>query len=193
MENGTEYRPKYTSDSMLESLQKWGIQFEHYRHIPVFTVESANEVSHQIPGLHTRNLFLKDKKGKMYLVTLRHDTPVDLKKLSTLLGAGRFSFGSPERLWTNLGVRPGSVTPLSILNDAQKQVQLILEEAMMQGDAINFHPLLNDQTVSMAPSELLRILSLQNIDYKICDLSIVAPDAGADMSNDPKPEKSAVC
>lgn len=122
------YIPLYNCASLLDRLKASGIEFAHYRHDPVFTVEAANDVSDHIPGLHTRNLFLRDKKGRMFLVTLQHDTPVDLKKLSDLLGAGRFSFGSPERLWKFLGVRPGSVTPLSILNDAGKEVQLILEK-----------------------------------------------------------------
>ncbi len=142
----------------------------------MFTVAESEKIDAQIPGCHTRNMFLKDKKGAMFLVTLQHDTRIDLKKLSDVLGSGRFSFGSPERLWDNLGVRPGSVTPLSIVNDKAHQVTLVLEAAMMAWDIINFHPLVNTMTVGMTPDNLLTYLRSIGVTPRVIDLSAATPD-----------------
>lgn len=169
--------PRFYAQNLLDFMTNLQVSYQLYNHAPVFTVEESHKIDAEIPGTHTRNLFLRDKKETMFLVTLRHDTPIDLKKLSDLLGTGRFSFGSPDRLWTYLGVKPGSVTPLSILNDTGKKVQLILEKGMMDTDLVNFHPLDNAMTVGMSPSELMTILEKEGIKPQIMDLSPAAPDA----------------
>lgn len=169
--------PRFYAQNLLDFMGNLQISYQLYTHAPVFTVEESHKIDADIPGTHTRNLFLRDKKETMFLVTLRHDTMIDLKKLSDLLGTGRFSFGSPERLWTYLGVKPGSVTPLSILNDTDKKVQLILEKGMMEADLVNFHPLDNSMTIGMPPSELMTILEKQGIKPQIIDLSPAAPNA----------------
>jgi Ala-tRNA(Pro) deacylase len=169
--------PRFYAQNLLDFMTNLQVSYQLYNHAPVFTVEESHKIDAGIPGTHTRNLFLRDKKETMFLVTLRHDTLLDLKKLSDLIGAGRFSFGSPDRLWTYLGVKPGSVTPLSILNDTGKKVQLILEKGMMDTDLVNFHPLDNSMTVGMAPSELMTILEKEGIKPQIMDLSAAAPDA----------------
>lgn len=172
----TEKQPKFTPDSLFAHLESIGIPFERFHHVPVFTVAEANQVSEAIPGLHTRNLFLKDKKGNMVLVTLGHETPIDLKKLSDLLVMGRFSFGSPERLWNHLGVRPGSVTPLAILNNIERNIRMVLDAQMMGFDRINVHPLDNSMTVSLNPQDLMTILEKHAITPQIIDLGPAAPD-----------------
>lgn len=169
--------PLFYAQNLLDYLKNLHISYQLYHHEPIFTVEESHKVDRDIAGTHTRNLFLRDKKENMFLVTLRYDTLIDLKKLSDLLGSGRFSFGSPERLWTYLGVKPGSVTPLAILNDTNKQVQLILEKGMMETEIVNFHPLDNSMTIGMTPSELMTILEKQGITPQIMDLSPAAPDA----------------
>lgn len=170
--------PRFHGDNITEHLDALGVGFTLHHHIPVFTVAEAQAVSGSIPGAHCRNLFLRDKRENMYLLTLRDHTPVDLKKLAVALGvSGRLSFGSPERLWTYLGVKPGSVTPLAILNDSGRQVKLLLEEGMLSEPLVNFHPLDNSMTVGMAPSALLRLLELENIPYAALDLVALAPDA----------------
>lgn len=168
--------PLFSADSLLEMMCRHSFSFELYHHPPVFTVGEAHAISNDIPGVHTRNLFLRDKKEQMALLTLPHDIKVDLKKLSDLLGYGRFSFGSPERLWTYLGVKPGSVTPLSILNDTNRQVRLFLEKSMMEQDLFNFHPLDNSMTISLSPSTLMEILAVYHIQPTLVDLSSVQPD-----------------
>lgn len=168
--------PPFSAQNLLKHMDELQIPYQLYTHEPVFTVEESHKVDKEIPGTHTRNMFLRDKKERMFLITLRHDTPIDLKKLSDLLGTGRFSFGSPERLWTYLGVKPGSVTPLSILNDTEHKVQLVLEAGMMDTPLVNFHPLDNSMTVGMPPSALMTILEKSAIQPQIMDLSPAAPD-----------------
>lgn len=172
-----EKLPLYGPDALLAHLKALDIEHQVYEHEAVFTVEAANRIAHTMPGAHIRNLFLKDKKGRMFLVSLRDNTDIDLKKLSDLLGAGRFSFGSPDRLWAYLGVRPGSVTPLAILNDEAGAVSLILEKGMMDETLINVHPLINTMTVGMTPQGLMTILENSSKTYQIIDLAPARPDA----------------
>jgi Ala-tRNA(Pro) deacylase len=168
--------PPYYPQNTLNLMDNLKISYQLYTHIPVFTVEEADKVSGDIAGAHIKNLFLRDKREQMFLVTLRSTTKLDLKKLSDLLGSGRFSFGSPERLWTYLGVKPGSVTPLAILNDTGKKVTLILEKGMMEEEIINIHPLDNGMTVGMHPKELMKILENKGISPQITDLNSAKPD-----------------
>lgn len=162
-------------ETLMEKLDAQGIPYNLHHHPAVFTVEESNKLEMALPGCHTRNLFLKDKKGRMVLVTLSHDTRIDLNKLNVLLGYGRFSFGSPERLWQYLGVRPGSVTPFSIINDTGHQVELVLEEKMLRHDRMNVHPLLNTMTVGLAPDDFLRFLTEIKVTPRIVDLSTASP------------------
>ncbi len=167
---------RFDAPNLLDYITKIGVDYALYHHEPVFTVAEADKVAGVMEGAQTRNLFVRDKRETMFLVTLRHDTQVDLKKLADLLGAGKLSFGSPERLWTYLGVKPGSVTPLSILNDTDKKVQLVLEYGMMTEDIINVHPLDNSMTIGLSPDGLMTILEKNDLTPIILDLSRAAPD-----------------
>jgi Ala-tRNA(Pro) deacylase len=111
-----------------------------------------------MPGGHTKNLFLKDKKGALVLISAISDTAIDLNAVSKLLGAGRFSFGSAERLMQHLGVEPGSVTLFALINDPERNVTLILDEALFAHDPVNFHPLRNDATTAISPVDMLRFV-----------------------------------
>jgi Ala-tRNA(Pro) deacylase len=162
-------------DTLLRRLETLGIPYKVYNHKAVFTVAENKASDLGIPGAHTRNLFLRDQKGKMVLVTLRHDTPVDLKKLAPLLGMGRLSFGSPERLWTYLGVRPGSVTPFAMINDTGHAVTLVLEAGLMDQDILTCHPLINTMTVGLTPQGLIDFMADIGVTSRIVDLSTAAP------------------
>ncbi len=164
-------------ETLIENLKTLGLPHTVHEHDAVYTVAESKQIDAAIPGCHTRNMFLKDKKGAMFLITLRHDTLIDLKKLSDVLGSGRFSFGSPERLWENLGVRPGSVTPFAIVNDKNHVVTLVLEEAMMGEEIVNYHPLINTMTVGLTPQHLLRYLDSIGVSPRIVDLSTAQPDS----------------
>jgi Ala-tRNA(Pro) deacylase len=164
-----------TPYDLMNKLHKGGIKFTFYSHEPVFTVAESARVDSLIMGTHTRNLFLKDKKDRMFLVTLRHDTLIDLKKLEKVIGSGRLSFASPERLWTYLGVRAGSVTPFAIINDHDHAVTPIWEKGMMDQEIINFHPLLNEMTIGLTPADLLKFANMIERDIKILDLDDARP------------------
>ncbi len=145
-----------TSDELLAQLQAAGIAARTVDHAPVYTVDEARAVRGELPGAHTKNLFLRNKKGRMWLVTVEADRPVDLRRLATALGAGRFSFGSEERLMRWLGLTRGSVTPLAVVNDHEDKVTLAIEQALLDAEIINVHPLTNARTTALTPADLVR-------------------------------------
>lgn len=165
-----------TSESLLKTLETLDIAYKNHHHAPIFTVEEGLHLKAEIPGLHCRNLFLRDKKKKMFLITAANETEIDLKKLENLLDSARLSFGSPERLWTHLGIRPGSVNPFCVINDTEHQVSVIIDQVMMEADAVNVHPMDNAMTVSIAPKDLMRFFAHTGHDAKIVDLTDAAPD-----------------
>ncbi len=154
-----EQEPLPTSpDALFKILQSIDIQYELHHHDAVFTVEESAAIDRDIPGVHCRNLYLRDKKKKNFLIVAANATNVDLKTLSEKLGCGRLSFGSADRLWQYLGIRPGSVCPFTVINDPDHQVQIVLDAHMMKGDIVNYHPLDNTMTVGISPDDLLKFL-----------------------------------
>ena len=147
-----------TAHELLARLAKLGIAATTHRHAPAFTVEQGNQVWAGIPGIHCKNLFLKDAKGRLWLVCAPADCRIDLKTLPALIGSARLSFGSADRLRDALGVEPGSVTPFALVNDTGRRVGVVLDAWMMAQDLINFHPLRNDMTTTLAPAGLMRFL-----------------------------------
>jgi Ala-tRNA(Pro) deacylase len=150
--------PPLTPDALFARFEALGIPHQTYAHPSVFTVEEARALRGTLPGGHCKSLFLKDKKGGLWLVVALEETPVDLKALSSRLAAPRFSFGNPELMYEVLGVRPGSVTPFALANDTARRVTLVLEKAMLAHDPLNYHPLENDRTTAIATSDLLRFI-----------------------------------
>jgi Ala-tRNA(Pro) deacylase len=149
-----------TPDDLFAFLDRLGIAHHTVHHSAVFTVDDARTLRGQIAGSHTKNLFLKDKRGALYLVTALEQAEIELKSLHRLLGAsGRFSFGSPEQMRAMLGVEPGSVTPFGALNDTTGQVTVVLDAAMMAHPTLNFHPLLNTMTTTIGRDDLVRFLA----------------------------------
>jgi Ala-tRNA(Pro) deacylase len=140
-------------------LAELGIAQQSVEHPPVFTVEEAKALRGNLPGHHVKNLFLRNKKEEMWLVVAIEDRTVDLKRLGEVLGAGRLSFGSPDRLRRHLGVEPGSVTPLALINDESLSVRLALDRGLMEGGPVNVHPLVNTMTTAMTAADLLRFFA----------------------------------
>jgi Ala-tRNA(Pro) deacylase len=128
-------------------------------HPAVFTVEEAKTLRGDLPGHHVKNLFLRNKKEEMWLVVALEDRAIDLKRLGEVLGAGRLSFGSAERLKRHLGVEPGSVTPLALINDEARAVRVALDRGLIDGAPVNVHPLVNTMTTAMAGADLLRFFA----------------------------------
>ncbi|MGD9883188.1 MAG: prolyl-tRNA synthetase associated domain-containing protein [Reyranella sp.] len=140
-------------------LAELGLAQRSVEHLPVFTVEEAKALRGNLPGHHVKNLFLRNRKEEMWLVVALEDRAIDLKRLGEVLGAGRLSFGSADRLRRILGVEPGSVTPLALINDGEHQVRLALDRGLMEGGPVNVHPLVNTMTTAMAPADLLRFFA----------------------------------
>ena len=147
-----------TRQDLMRRLAELGIETTTVDHAPVFTVAESAELDRTIPGGHTKNLFLKDAKGRLFLVIAHAHTAIDLKSLPKTLDSGRLSFGRPELLMDVLGVTPGSVTAFSLMNDQKGQVSAILDEALMQFETINCHPLENAATTNIARDDLLRFI-----------------------------------
>lgn len=165
-----------TPEQLLARFDAVGVSYDLHHHEAVYTVAESQKLDRDISGIHCRNLFLRDKKKKNYLLVLQNETQVDMKKLPPVIGSDRLSFGSADRLWQFLGVRPGSVCPFSIMNDAEKEVKILLDKSMMEGKIVNYHPLLNTMTVSLSPSDLLKFIEHCGHEPHIVDLSSVRPD-----------------
>jgi Ala-tRNA(Pro) deacylase len=146
-------------EDLLAYLSALSIETETIDHPPLFTVEDSQALRGDIPGGHTKNLFVKDKKGQLFLLVLGEQAVVDLKKVHEKIGAqGRFSFGSAELLEEVWGVKPGAVTPFGAINDNAGKVRVVLDEAMMRHERLNFHPLVNTRTTGLASAGLVKFL-----------------------------------
>ena len=146
-----------TPDELFALLQKLGIEVGTVSHPPLFTVADSQALRGEIPGGHTKNLFLKDKKDNFFLVTVEEEAEVDLKQIHHVIGAAsRVSFGKPEALMEHLGVIPGAVTAFGLINDKKGAVKFVIDDALMEHETINAHPLSNEATTSIAAEDMLR-------------------------------------
>ncbi|MBL0968539.1 MAG: prolyl-tRNA synthetase associated domain-containing protein [Brevundimonas sp.] len=152
--------PPFDSARLLAWMTDQGLAFDNHEHPAVFRVEEGLELKASMPGAHTKNLFLKDKKGQLWLISARQDTVVDLKRAPKTIGSDRLSFGNETLLYETLGVRPGSVTALGLINDPDRRATFILDKALWDADIVNFHPLTNTATTAMAQAEFRRFLTL---------------------------------
>lgn len=161
-----------TPEDLLAFLDRHGIVHSTIEHPPLFTVEQSKALRGEIPGGHTKNLFLKDKKDAIYLVVALESTVIDLKGLHRLLGAsGRFSFGSADLMRELIGVEPGSVTPFGVINDTAQRVTVVLDETMMKHDVLNYHPLVNTRTTAIARDDLVKFLRATGHEPRIVAVS----------------------
>lgn len=147
-----------TPEDLFARLDALNIATTTHEHPPLHTVEESRRLRGALPGGHCKNLYLRDKKKRNWLLVTLEDREVDLKAVSTLLGAGRLSFGSADRLMEFLGVTPGSVTPFALINDPEQRVTVVLDAAMLKVDPLNYHPLVNTATTAIAPHDLLAFI-----------------------------------
>ena len=146
-------------EELIAFLDALGIKTSTVEHPPLFTVEESQALRGEISGGHTKNLFVKDKKGRLFLLVLGEETPVDLKRAHEKIGAqGRVSFGSAELLEEVWGVKPGAVTPFGAINDKASRVLVVLDKAMMRHARLNFHPLVNTRTTGIGSVDLVKFL-----------------------------------
>ena len=147
-----------TAADLFALFDRLGIEYSTIEHPPFFTVEEGRPWHGMIPGLHCKNLFIKDRKGGIWLVVMPADKRADIGRLEKALGAPRFSFARPEVLQEVLALSPGSVTPFGLINDAQRRVTVILDQDMLDSKWVNFHPLHNAASTTLRSADLMRFI-----------------------------------
>lgn len=160
-----------TPEAFLAFLDENAIAHDTLRHAPVFRVGEGEEIKAAIPGAHTKNLFLKDAKGRIWLISAKDDTEIDLKRLHTVIGAARLSFGSPELMQQVLGVTPGSVTAFALVNDDHGQATFVLDRALAEASRVNFHPLTNTATTGVSQKDFRSFLARIGVMPMIVDFA----------------------
>ncbi len=147
-----------TRADLLARFDRLGIKTETRDHAPVFTVEEARALRGEIPGGHSKNLFLKDEKGSIWLIVCLEEARIDLKAAPARIGSKRLTFGKPDLLMEVLGVEPGSVTPFGLINDGAVRTNVILDQPMMDQELLNYHPLRNDATITIRTADLVTFI-----------------------------------
>ena len=154
------YLPAYDRDRLTDWMVENDVAHVTHDHPAVFRVEEGLELKAALPGAHTKNLFLKDQKGRLWLISARQDTVIDLKRAAGVIGAAKLSFGNETLMWETLGVRPGSVTALGLINDTDRRVTFVLDQRLWDADIVNFHPLTNTATTALNQLAFRRALAL---------------------------------
>ena len=151
-----------------------GIDHATTSHEAVFRVGEGEDIKAAMPGAHTKNLFLKDAKGQLWLISAKDDTQIDLKRMHTVIGSARLSFGSADLMTATLGVTPGSVTAFALVNDQAKRVRFVLDRRLAQADSLNFHPLVNTATTQISQAGFQAFLKSLAITPQIVDFVAMA-------------------
>ncbi len=147
-----------TQADLFALFDQLGIEHSTMEHPPFFTVEEARLWHDRIPGLHCKNLFIKDRKGGIWLIVMPADKRADIGWLEKALGAPRFSFARPDVLLDVLALTPGSVTPFGLINDTQRRVTVVLDEEMLDSEWVNYHPLHNAASTTLRSADLVRFI-----------------------------------
>ena len=157
------------AQNLFDRLSEQGIHVTTIKHPRVYTVEESKALRGKIPGCHTKNLLLRNKKDVMWLIVCLENRTVNLKSLATCLGAGRFSFASSERLGQYLGVEPGAVSPFAVINDHTQKVRVAVDREVLQHETLNFHPLDNSMTTSITSEDFQHFLESERHSPEIVD------------------------
>lgn len=160
-----------TRNDLMAFLAARGIAATTVDHPAVFTVGEGDAIKAAMPGGHTKNLFLKDAKGRLWLISALGETAIDLKRLHTVIGSARLSFGSPDLMVETLGVTPGSVTAFGLINDTDHRVTFVLDAALAVADPVNFHPLTNTATTAVSQADFRRFLAALQVEPLIVDFA----------------------
>jgi Ala-tRNA(Pro) deacylase len=177
-----------TRNDLLQRLKELGVTSHTVEHPAVFTVAESEALEREIPGGHTKNLFLKDAKGRLFLVIAESHTNIDLKTLHKKLGSARLSFGKAELLESVLGVKPGSVTAFALMNDRDLEVQPVIDKKLMSYDTVNCHPLENTATTNVALEGLLRFIQACGHDAQV--MALGRDDEEGDQSAESNAQKT---
>jgi Ala-tRNA(Pro) deacylase len=170
-----------TKAELLAVLDTLGVAHATTEHAAVFRVGEGDEVKRAIPGAHTKNLFLKDAKGQLWLISAEDRTAIDLKRLPPVIGSAKLSFGNEALMGEALGVTPGSVTALALINDTQHRVRFVLDAALAKASQVNFHPLTNTATTTLSQAGFRRFLAAAGVEPLIVDFATLSlsPEAAS--------------
>jgi len=163
-----------TRPDLIAFFDAHGIDHATTDHEAVFRVGEGEGIKDDIPGAHTKNLFLKDAKGRLWLISAKDDTAIDLKRLHTVIGSARLSFGAAELMEETLGVTPGSVTAFALINDAERDVTFVLDRRLAQAERVNFHPLVNTATTGVSQAGFAKFLQALGITPLVVDFEAMA-------------------
>jgi len=163
---------KYTKKDLLTHFNKEKIEYQLHNHKPLFTVDQSKDLRGKISGIHTKNLFLKDKKNNFFLLSCIEDKKIDLKTLKTPLKAKNLSFASHSYLGEIMSLKPGAVSPFGLINDINKVVNFYLDKDIFDGSIVNFHPIENNATITMNIDNFKKFINLINVKLNIIDLSV---------------------
>ena len=163
-----------TRTDLMAFLADQGIAASTLDHPAVFRVEHGPGIKDALPGGHTKNLFLKDARGQLWLISALGETAIDLKRLHPVIGSARLSFGSPDLMFETLGVTPGSVTAFGLINDTDHRVRFVLDAALAAADPVNFHPLTNTATTAVSQTDFRRFLTAVGVEPLIVDFAAMA-------------------
>lgn len=152
--------PAFDRDRLLAWMAENGVDQVTHDHPAVFRVGEGLELKAAMPGAHTKNLFLKDKRQRLWLISAQQDTVIDLKRAPAVIGSDRLSFGNEALMYETLGVRPGSVTALGLANDVERRVTFVLDRRLWEAEIVNFHPLTNTATTALSQAAFRRVLGL---------------------------------
>ena len=162
---------RHDRDSFLAWLEGNGIDHVTLDHPAVFRVGEGDDFKARLPGAHTKNLFLKDKKDRLWLISARQDTEIDLKRLHRVIGSDRLSFGSAELMVETLGVTPGSVTAFGLINDTDKRLTFVVDRRLWEAERVNFHPLTNTATTGVDQAGFRRFLEAIGVEPIVVDFA----------------------
>ena len=153
-----------TRADLIAFLDQLGVEHTTIDHPAVFRVGEGEEIKAALPGAHTKNLFLKDGKGQLWLISAEGHTPIDLKRLPPVIGSARLSFGNAALMEETLGVTPGSVTAFGLINDAGHRVRFVLDRALAEAEIVNFHPLTNTATTGVSQAGFRKFLAALGVE-----------------------------
>lgn len=158
-------------DELLAFLAGIGVDAVNHEHPAVFTVDEGADLKRAIPGAHTKNLFLKDARDQLWLISAEGHAVIDLKRLHAVIGSGRLSFGKAELMAQTLGVAPGSVTAFGLVNDTERRVRFVLDRTLAEADLVNFHPLTNTATTTISREGFRRFLAALGVTPLVVDFA----------------------
>jgi len=161
-------------DELLAFFARIGVEHTTHDHPAVFRVEEGEEIKARIPGAHTKNLFLKDAKDQLWLISAEGHAVIDLKRLHHVIGSGRLSFGNAALMEETLGVTPGSVTAFGLVNDKARRVRFVLDRTLAEASHVNFHPLTNTATTTVSADGFRRFLSAIGVAPMVVDFEAMA-------------------